>query len=204
MKLGTEDKRKVYIFIALLALIIPIAIWELHGMFGGSSTPTARAVPAAVAQRGSAARVTTSTAPSGAEAERLTNTGIDPTLHLEKLAQSEDVEYSGSGRNIFSADSAPVNIPAPLKSPREQASVSVPRGPQGPPPPPAIDLKYFGYSETPDKSMKAFLVHGDDIFMAKAGEIVDHRYKVVLITPASIQITDLAYNNTQTLPIMAQ
>lgn len=204
MKLGTEDKRKVYIFIALLALIIPIAIWELHGMFGGSSTPTARAVPAAIAQRGSAARVTTSTAPSGAEAERLTNTGIDPTLHLEKLAQSEDVEYSGSGRNIFSADSAPVNIPAPLKSPREQASVSVPRGPQGPPPPPAIDLKYFGYSETPDKSMKAFLVHGDDIFMAKAGEIVDHRYKVVLITPASIQITDLAYNNTQTLPIMAQ
>lgn len=204
MKLGTEDKRKVYIFIALLALIIPIAIWELHGMFGGSSTPTARAVPAAVAQRGSAARVTTSTSSSGAEAERLTNTGIDPTLHLEKLAQSEDVEYSGSGRNIFSADSAPVNIPAPLKSPREQASVSVPRGPQGPPPPPAIDLKYFGYSETPDKSMKAFLVHGDDIFMAKAGEIVDHRYKVVLITPASIQITDLAYNNTQTLPIMAQ
>lgn len=205
MKLGTEDKRKVYIFIALLALIIPVAIWELHGTFGGSSTPTVRPVPAAVAQRGGAsARVASSGAASGPEAERLTNAGIDPTLHLEKLAQSEDVEYTGSGRNIFSADSAPVNIPTPLKSPRAQASVSVARGPQGPPPPPAVDLKYFGYSETPDKSIKAFLVHGDDIFMAKAGEIVDHRYKVGAITPASIQITDLAYNDTQTLPITAQ
>ena len=205
MKTGAEDKKKVIALVAMLVIIIPAAIWELHGSF---STPTQpqRPFPATTAAprtpqaHSNAAPAAAAQASAAPEAERIGGIVADPTLHLAKLAQSEDIDYEGTGRNIFSAESAPINIPPPIAPPRPNdiAQVTTP-----PPPPqaPAIDLKYFGYEESHDKSMKAFLIHGDDIFMARSGEVVDHRYKVGNISPGSIQVTDLAYNNTQTLPM---
>jgi hypothetical protein len=95
-------------------------------------------------------------------------------------------------------NSAPVVIPKEVASVRPQPVV--PQPPPGPPPPPAIDLKFFGYSAN-NGAKKAFLLHGDDVFIANEGDVVDHHYKVVKISPLSIQVTDLLYNNTQTLPL---
>jgi hypothetical protein len=39
------------------------------------------------------------------------------------------------------------------------------------------------------------------VFVATEGAVVDHHYKVVKISPLSIQVTDLLYNNTQTLTL---
>jgi hypothetical protein len=204
LRLGTENKRQVYWVIGLFSVVAVIGGYELYGMFSGPSTPPrpipVQSVPVAGSSRPSVGQNLQASNAQGPEAQKLTNDGIDPTLHLERLAQSEDVEYAGTGRNIFSADSAPVVPERPIAPARPlQPTVTTPPPPPGPPKPPAIDLKYFGYTQTNDKSFKAFFVHGDDVFMARTGEIVDHRYKVLAIGPGSVQVTDLSYNNTQTL-----
>ncbi len=194
LALGLENKRQVILATSLLAVAFLLGGWQVYRMF--FSSPSAPPAPVPVsAQPGNLAGST-----AGNQAERLTNEGIDPTLHFDKLAQSEDVEYSGTGRNIFSADSAPIPIPKPIASGRPATAVAQ-NAPPAPPKPPDIDLKYFGYSQNGQKDLEAFFMHGDDIFMAKTGDVVDHRYKVDAIRPLSVEITDLAYNNTQTVPI---
>ena len=195
IKLGTENKRQVIVALVLFSFIFLYGGFRLYqALSAPSASPRAETAAPAAAPGGA----NSLTAP---EAQKLSNAGIDPTLHFDKLAQSEDVQYAGTGRNIFSAESAPVKIETPIISPRVSAPVVI--VPPGPPQPPAIDLKYFGYTQTPDRSLQAFFMHGDDIFMAKSGEIVDHRYRVGAINANNVQITDMAYNNTQTLPLTA-
>jgi hypothetical protein len=197
--LGTEKKGQVVLVAVLFVFILGFGGWELYGFFATPSAPT-RPVPAATSTPAAGGTA----APAGGEAQKLSGANLDPTLHLERLAQSENVEYAGTGRNIFSADSAPVQIETPIKSARAAAAVAPQvQLPPGPPKPPAIDLKYFGYTRAPDKSLQAFFVQGDEIFMAVVGQVVDHRYKVTMIQPSGVQVTDLSYNNTQTLPLIS-
>jgi len=207
LALGAEKKGQVYLVIVLFAFILGFGGWQIYKVFGGSSAAPAvsvRPVAAPAIKPTAGGRTAQGTASTGPDAQKLSNAGIDPALHLAELAQTEQVEYLGTGRNIFSAESAPVHIEAPVSGPRPgQAHVNLPQGPPEPPRPPAIDLKYFGYSQAKDRSLQAFFIHGDDIFVARSGEIVNHRYKVGAIMPGSVQITDLSYNNTQSLPLQA-
>jgi hypothetical protein len=206
LRLGTESKTKVRWAIALGVVLVCVAGYQLKSIFGGSSAPPpavttprlANIPPAAAKDHAPAAGANQA---AGPDAQKLSNAGIDPALHLGKLALSEEVEYEGTGRNIFSAESAPPVIEPPLKSARDIQAAAANAIPAGPviPKPPAIDLRYFGYTQNKDKSVQAFFVHGDDIFVAHSGEIVDHRYKVGNILPTSVQVTDLGYNNTQSL-----
>jgi len=55
-------------------------------------------------------------------------------------------------------------------------------GPVGPPPPPPIDLKFFGIATAANGDRQAFLLHGEDVFIAAPGEIVQRRYRVISMT----------------------
>jgi hypothetical protein len=140
-----------------------------------------------------------------------TSAALDPTLHMEAMLVTESLEYSGSGRNIFSANSAPapVVIQKPLASARitalAPAVVPCPPNcppPPPPPPPPPIDLKFFGLVASSNGTRQAFLLHDDSVFLASVGDVVLRRYRVVSIEAKSIQVEDMQYKNTQTLPLL--
>ncbi len=200
MKSGLENKRNVVILAVLGVVMVGTGVHFYIAMFGGSSTP-APPQPAATTPAASASTAAPQT--GGAQGEHAAQKlppleKLDPTLHPEMMAETESLEYGGAGRNIFSMTSAPVKIEqvkGPIRPNPVQQQIA-----QGPPPPPPIDLKFFGY-EANAGAKKAFLLHGDDVFIATEGDVVDHHYKVVKITPLSIQVTDLLYNNTQTLPL---
>jgi hypothetical protein len=205
LKLGVQEKKwKIYAAAGLGVVVVGLAINTLKDSFGGSSP--APATPAPVVAQPPPRPANSSTVSSAShEATKLSNTAVnlDPTLHPELMVQAESLEYTGNGRNIFSLTSVPVDIPKPVKTPRNEAQASIPTGPPPPAPPPPIDLKFFGFSARQSGARRAFLLKGDDVFIASEGEVVDHRYKVVKIAPTSIQVEDIPYANTQSLPLIA-
>jgi hypothetical protein len=195
LKVGTEDKKKVAIAATLGVLVLGLTIYTLVGYFGGSPSP---APPPAVAV--SATKPAQRVNADGSAVKAPTPlTNLDPTLHPELMAQAESLEYSGHGRNIFSMFSTPAVIEA-VKGPIRPGALAAAL-PQGPPPPPPIDLKFFGFV-TREGNRRAFLLHGEDVFIASEGDVVDHHFKVLKISPFSLQVTDLLYSNTQTLPLI--
>ena len=66
-----------------------------------------------------------------------------------------------------------------------------------PAPPPPIELTFFGYSARSSGLRRAFLLKGDDVFIAAEGDVVDHRYKVTKIEKMSVQVEHIPYAHTQ-------
>ncbi|MDE1177492.1 MAG: hypothetical protein PW789_12950 [Edaphobacter sp.] len=143
------------------------------------------------------------TTPGTAKSVGTTSAQLDPTLHMEAMLTAEHVAYEGSGRNIFSANSAPVDIPKPVAAARPKGVTATPvsLAPLGPPPPPPIDLKFFGVAISGGKR-EAFLLHGQDVFLAKDGDIVQRRYQVITVLNNSVVVEDKTNNNRQTLPLV--
>ncbi|HEX4154823.1 MAG TPA: hypothetical protein VHY48_04350 [Acidobacteriaceae bacterium] len=145
----------------------------------------------------------------GVDAVRLAKTtaSLDPTLDESAMLRTERLVYSGSGRNIFSAaayvPAAAIPKYVPPARPRPKGPVGPPV-PAGPPPPPPINLKFFGTAKRQGSNVQAFLLSGDNVYLASAGEIVAHKYKILAINLNSIQVQDLENNNTQMLPRQTQ
>lgn len=189
LKLGTDNRKQVMIAGVLGVVLLGAFIYFLTNTFSGSSTPAspiAQAVsPAPATGPGVAVKVA-----------HVTN--LDPTLHFELMRQTENLLYTGKGRNIFSPASVQIAAMQQAIAPPRPEPVAPPV-PQGPPPPPPVDLKFYGFTSQAAGKKQVFLLHGDDVFIASEGDVVDHRYKVLKIAPFSVQVTDIPYNNTQTL-----
>jgi len=210
IRLTADQQKKGGLIAAFVVLAGGILYYDLRD--DSPKTPVAPVIVTAPAKVAPATKagVVTSVAPGnrpGAAAKNLgtTSAQLDPTLRMEAMLVTESLVYTGSGRNIFSASSVPVEIPRAIASARPKPGPPPPPPPPpGPPPPPPIDLKFFGTATGADGKRQAFLLHGDDVFLASDGDIVQRRYKVVSIAANSILVEDMANNNRQTLPLLGR
>ncbi len=191
MNLGIENRKQVI----TLAVIGGIALLSMAYNFWPSSTS---AVPAAAAPASASKPATRRTA-SG-KIVPVVEPRLDPTLDLHLLSQSEEIKYAGNGRNIFIAGSV-ASIARPKRNGTIDPVSATLTGPPPPPPPPPITLRFFGFANKPGETKKVFLMQGEDFFIAGEGDIVDRRYKVVHISPNSVDVEDVLNNNRQSLPL---
>ncbi len=195
-KLGTEDKKKriiASVMVSLALSLIAHTVWQMAS--GPSSTAPPQQASAPLPE-------VRTTSVNGHVAQHLESAStLDPTLHPERMALAENTTYTGTSRNIFSKDSLPpvaavVTIEKPIVPVRTGPII-----PPGPPPPPPIDLKFYGFATHKNGREMVFLLHGEDVFIAGTGDVVDGRYKILHIDATSVIVEDLSYNNTQTLTL---
>jgi hypothetical protein len=184
MKAGTEDKTKLRIAIVLVIVALVTVTWTLMPRGTASSPPTAGTVSPV---QGKAAQPGES---------------LDPRLRLDLLASAEEVKYEGKGKNIFRAVSV-AEIPQPIVPPwkRKLGPDAVVPTIYIPPPPPPINLKFFGITNAKGEQPKAFLSQGDDVWIAREGDVVNRHYKIVRISPNAVEVEDLLNNNRQNIPL---
>ena len=185
MKLGTENKKMTIVAAVLMVVAIGVLVYQFAG--GGPQS-----APPQTAATGAAAGPNSARKPHMVMARSL-----DPSLRLDLLKSSEDVTYKGTGRNIFRSDAPLPPIPQPDHSAFKTET------PPAPPPPPPSGLKFYGFAGPKNGAKKIFLIKGEDIFLAKEGDIVDRRYKVLRVGTASVEIEDVLTNHTETLPLSA-
>jgi len=202
MKVGSENRKQIIILVVLLA-IAGISVARMLFAWGRSPAEAA-STPIAVAAAPSQPSVKPAITPRGRPTRTPPSAALapsgDPRLRLDLLKYSEDMKYDGSGRNIFEAKME--EIPKIVATPDIKSKLPEPPPlPTGPPPPPPINLKFFGFANRPGEPKSVFLSQGEDVFIAREGEIVDRRYKLVRIQPNAVEVEDVLNNHRQTLPL---
>jgi hypothetical protein len=193
VKLGIENRKEVIALAVLGSLAVLVVLYE----FWPSSTSTPAATQtAAVGPVHPATRRTAS-----GKVIPVIEPRLDPTIDLDLLKRSEEIKYAGNGRNIFVAGSvATIETPKRNGTAEQAKNAELFQHPPVPAPPP-ITLKFFGFANEPGTPEKVFLSQGEDVFIAGEGEIVDRRYRVLRISPTSVEMEDVLNNNRQNIPL---
>ncbi len=200
MKLGAESRTKVIAVVSLGAVLLIVIVTQFSGFFGGMSSsaaaPTASRATDPTLDSAAAPRPATRGKAAAGKKDAAVRS-MDPSLRLDLLKESEDTKYEGAGRNIFRVL---VEIPKIVKPPVNPEPAPGPAA-YVPPPPPPINLTFYGFATPTGGTKRIFLAKGEDVFIAKEGDIVDRRYKVVRISQNAVEILDVLSNNRQSIPL---
>jgi hypothetical protein len=193
VKIGAENKKQVRWMIALLSVLLLVGIYNFVD-FGTSSAapPSASSAAGQASQPGKKA----------GGAAPLADATLDPRFHKEILAASQSIKYESGGRNIFRMEEPKIEKVA--VNVRPLAGPDMPPTPTPTPPPPPIPLKFYGFASKPNEQKKVFLDHDGEVYVARQGDIVERKYKVVQINNTNVVIEDVLNNNSQTIQLTAK
>ncbi|HSK42305.1 MAG TPA: hypothetical protein VLA83_00295 [Candidatus Binatia bacterium] len=191
MKIGAENKKQLRFMIVLLAILLLVGIYNFVDFGTSSANSPAPASSTQVAQ---------SSKKSGGP--QISDSTLDPRLHVHELAVSQSVKYEAGGRNIFRMEE--------VKIEKVEADVRKPYGPEPPPtptptpPPPPIPLKFYGFASKSSEPKRIFLDDEGEVFVARQGDIIERKYKVIQINNTSVIIEDVLNSNRQTIQLTAK
>jgi len=197
VKLGAENRTKLIAAVVLMVIAVAAFLFNSGGSAPKAVTPVPpipTLTPAATSRPAGTGRTGKGRGKKASAASR----SLDPTLRYDWLKASEDTNYEGNGRNIFLAQA---EIPKPVAPAQTPEQIEAAKGPPPPPPPPPINLKFFGFASKPGEAKKIFLSEGEDVFIASEGDVVNRHYKVLRISPTSVEIEDVLNNNRQSIPL---
>jgi len=203
VKLGIENRKQMMAAAVLGVFLLLIVVYQFmpsSSTIASTAPVTSTSEPGATPVKAPRASPRRSSGSSSVKKERAPQS-LDPTLHLAQLAATEQIKYEGSGRNIFISQPDPV-IPTPVAPGTVGPNDTKPYQPPAVAAPQPIPLKFFGFASKPGEPKKIFLSKGEDVFIAGEGEIIDRRYKVVRISPTSVEIQDVVGSGPpQSIPL---
>ena len=227
MKLGAE--RNKIIVLAVASTIAARTVY-LQFFAGEEAAPTRRrpaAVTSSSAPERAPRRRRASAPPRQARGQNFRPTfhradsdepldpmSVDPTLQTDLLAKVRSVEFEGVERNLFRFGRRKKLVASPsaeeIKQSQERLRALQAQGPKPvkinpgarKPTAPRIDWKYYGFANSRrDTRKRAFLLDGEEIFVATEGDVFKKRYRIVRIGINSIVIEDLQFKQEQKLPL---
>jgi hypothetical protein len=231
MNLGTQNRKQVWI---LGVLLVIMAYFFYSNVLSSPSAPApspqrtaAPSVAPSVARVPSSRAVTRRTGSRDAGDEwhpvyldpnpekRPDPSKIDPTLRLDLFQKVQSAELAGGARNLFQFSTAPApKPPTTLAAAGPEPKVHIFQGPRQPPPPappppppppPPITLKFYGFSLAQNSGKRvAYLLDGDDIFLASEGDTLKRKYKILRIQANSVLVEDLDAKRQQSVPLIEE
>jgi hypothetical protein len=186
VRIGAENKKQVRLMIGLLVAAAVLGIYNFVDFGTSSAAPPAPATTTAQKKGGQAV-----------------DSNLDPRFRADILAASQNRKYEAGGRNIFRMEEPKIETPLPVR-PHEPMGPPEPPTPTPTPPPPPIPLKFYGFASKPNEPKRIFLADEGEVFVARQGDIVERKYKVVQINNTSVMIEDVINNSRQTIPLTAR
>jgi len=121
----------------------------------------------------------------------------DAELHLAKLSPEGRTRAADIRRNIFEYGSQPA-----VARPRALQAATTTEQPAPPPPPPPPPLRFYGFAEgSRGGPRRVLLTDGEGVFVARQGDTIAGRYRVLAVTERSVELEEVAGERRWVIPL---